>query len=714
MSNKKIIFAAAFFLINYQFALAQILPPPLATPQTAETLAKNIEQIAEKTPVSRERREQAYAKLLEGQRYIWNANPRNVNPKMRSAAAMTNAAQLARQALQKAVELDPMLAEGYTALAELAKNAPPYNIEESILLADIAVKVDKNNFGGHYILAQLYTFKSLLNRGILDANFAQKAIIEWNEIARLDSRNAEAYAFLSELYARTKKPEEQINALRNWVAASAPVSDGFYGRIFKGEDLAPENASLKLGAALIKAKQTGEAIEILSRLIADEPENQEAVELLTQAVVSVDESSATIAAEALQQAVNTNTENTSLIVLLAQLKSQTGKIDEAAKLLRDASAKIAEKDKSSAANLQVALGDLYVEKNRLDDAVETFQTALTTRGIGGATEAITDDERDFAIRVYNKIIETYKKANRLDEAKAAIERARIVLGNADLFADKKLISLYLETGKKQEALQAVRSLRARNADDYSLLRLEATLLTEDGKVDEAIALVKSLIGKVKPPAKTNPNGGQENGDKILTVGSPMYDDFSNYLFISTLYSQAKRGREAVEAVNQALTAAQSEDRKQIARLTLASVQQTTGDFQSAEATLRGILKESPQNPVALNNLGYFLTERGERLDEALQLIKQAVEIDSGNPSYLDSLGWVYFKLGKLDDAEKYLKNALRIDDSSTTIQEHLGDVYQKQGKDELAKTVWQKALSLASDAEDISRLKTKLDAKNPK
>ncbi len=705
MKKELFLSAVVIILSGLSAAIAQTsLPSP--TPKISEIVSKNLEQITDKTPIPRERREQAYLKLLEGQRFIWIASH------SRSETVVTNGARQAKQSLQKAVELDPTLAEGYTALAELSKNTPPYDIDESILLANIAVKIDTDNFGGHQILAQLYTFKSQLNRGVLDVNQTQKAIAEWKEIARLDPRNAEAHAFLSEFYARTNKSDEGILALRKWVAAAAPINNGFYGRIFQGESLLPENASLKLGAALTKAKKTREAIEILSLSVADNPDNEEAVALLQQAVESADENSAALAIESLQQAVYANSENMSLVILLAQVQARTGKVDEAAKILRDTSAKLSEKDKISAGYLQVVLGDIFAQKERVEEAVKAFQTALTIRGIG-ETEAILDDERDFAIRVFDKMIETYKKANRPNDAKAVIDRARVVLGKSDLFADKKLISLYRETGKKPEALQAIRALRARNADDYALLRLEATTLTEMGKVDEAVALVKSLIGKKMSSA--NPSvASRKNGEDLINVASPMADDFSNYLFISSLYSQAKRGKEAVEAVNQALTSAQSLDRKEIAKLTLATVQQSAGDYSGAETTLREILKQSPQNPIALNNLGYFLAERGEKLNEALDLVKKAVELNPTNPSYLDSLAWTYFKLGQLDEAEKYLKDALRIDDSSTTLNEHLGDVYQKQGKLELAKSAWQKALNLTIEAEEINRLKTKLNIKSLK
>jgi predicted Zn-dependent protease len=198
------------------------------------------------------------------------------------------------------------------------------------------------------------------------------------------------------------------------------------------------------------------------------------------------------------------------------------------------------------------------------------------------------------------------------------------------------------------------------------------------------------------------------GTESITIAVPASDAFSNYLFISNLYSQANRGKEAVDAANEAYTVARGSERKQIARLTLATAQQMSNDFKGAETTLRELLKETPGNPIAMNNLGYFLLERDERIDEAFDLIQQAVKIDPTNPSYLDSLGWAYFKLAKFPEAEKYLKEALRFDTSSGTIHEHLGDVYQKQGKADLAKTAWTRAASLFSDATDVTRVKKKL------
>lgn len=465
-------------------------PPPAAKPaaKLSELLAQNLEK-SKQTEITRERREQSYAKLLEAQRYYWNASPARMQNRVAGGTA------LAKQSLQKAVELNPFLAEAYTALAELAITMPPSDVDEAITLASMAAKLDRNNFGAHRIMARLYTFKSRSRNGNIDPNYAQKAIAEWKEVARLDSRNAEAWAFLSELYDKTNNQEERIESLRKWVASAAPIDTQFYRNWMGGqENLSPETASMKLGGALLKTGKTREALEIISRMVADDPENNEAIEMLREAVEFGDREGAAIAVESLQQAVFANPDNPALIILLAETQARAGKFEEASKVLQTASAKLAENDKVSAANLQVALGDLLSKAKRTDEAIAAYQKSLTLRGVKN-NEAVAEDERDFVISVFEKMIQTYKTANRPNDVKLIIERARQVLGKNDLFADRQTISFYRESGMKQEALQSVRALRARRPDDYGILRLEATILTENGKVDEAVALVKSLIKK---------------------------------------------------------------------------------------------------------------------------------------------------------------------------------------------------------------------------
>ncbi len=662
-------------------------PVPINTPapKLSETLSRNLESLP--TDVPREKREQAFAKLLEGQRYMWALK--------RSRTQATLNGRLAKQAFQRAVELDPTLAEGYTALAELSWNLPPNDLDEALRLAMISVNIDKNNFGANRILARGYTLKSRLSRGELDKENAGKAIASWKEITRLDPRNAEAWAFLSEL--NKDDSASRIDALKNWLASAQPVDAFFYRTLMGGQaDLAPEGAAGKLGAALVDANRIPEAVEVLNQVVADNPDSSEGIENLGRALDAADAKTANSSVQAIQQAIYANPGNMQLILLLAKVQARAGKSAETGKFLNETVARLAQQDKAAAAGLQVSLGEIYRESDRFDDAVSEFRSALLTRGVAG-DKVVGDDERDFAVYVYERIILTYKIANRFDDAKAAILASQKVVGDEDSFADRQMIALYRESGRKQDALQAVKYARLRFPQDYGFLRSEAMVLTELGRVDEGVAIVRTLIGKQNPKSP-----------------SIMYDDFSNHLFIAILYGEAKRGKDAVAAANQALAVAGDEERKQIALLTLATGQQVSGDFPAAESTLRGILKQTPQNPIALNNLGYFLVERNEKLDEALKLIQQALEIDPDNSSYLDSLGWVYFKLGDNELAEQNLKKALKLDPSSATLHDHLGDVYHKQGKLELAHEMWQRALGFSSDAQQIGTLKQKLAGKKSK
>ena len=676
------------------------MPSPSPTPRVSDQLSRVLESMRPESSTPREQKEKAYAKLLEGQRYVWSGD------RLRSAVGRQNNVRLAKQAFQQSVELDPFLSEGYTALAELAINGQPQDADEAIRLALLSVKVNPNNFGARRILGRLYTFQSRISGGKFQPAAGGKAIDEWKHVVRLDPRNAEAWALLSELYDKTGKTEEQIDALKKWLSSASPVESRFYQMLMSGANLAPESASVKLGTALMKVGRTKEAIETLSLLVADDPENFAGVDLLRDAIENANPATAGIAIESLKQAVYSNPGNLPLINLLAQVQARLGRMDEATKLLRDTSARVLSTDRTMASMLHVTLGDLMARADKPQEAVAAYEAAMTARGLTDEAPA-GDDEREFAMHVFGKMIQTLKNADRLGEAKDVIERSRKLFGDSDLFADRELISLLRETGNRAEALAAVKAVRTRMPNDYGFLRLEATLLTETGKVDEGVALIKKIMdaGSAAPAVTTS--GTALNGDSVA-IAVPGSDAFSNYLFISGLYTQANRGKEAADAANQAYAVARGAERKQIARLTLATAQQMSGNVKAAEATLRELLKETPGNPIALNNLGYFLLDRDDKVVEAFDLIQQAVKIDPTNPSYLDSLGWAYFRMGKLTEAEANLKAALRLNSGSGTIHEHLGDVYQKQGKLDLAKASWTRAMNLFSDPEDLARVKKKL------
>jgi len=121
-----------------------------------------------------------------------------------------------------------------------------------------------------------------------------------------------------------------------------------------------------------------------------------------------------------------------------------------------------------------------------------------------------------------------------------------------------------------------------------------------------------------------------------------------------------------------------------------------------EDDLRHVLKLNPDNHVALNALGYTLTDRTDRHQEALELIQKALTFKPDDPFYLDSLGWVYYRLGDLESAVKYLKQAVELQDDVEFIA-HLGEVLWQQGKHTEAKKVWQQGLKQTQDNELLNK-----------
>jgi pentatricopeptide repeat protein len=98
-----------------------------------------------------------------------------------------------------------------------------------------------------------------------------------------------------------------------------------------------------------------------------------------------------------------------------------------------------------------------------------------------------------------------------------------------------------------------------------------------------------------------------------------------------------------------------------------------------------------------------MAERGINLDTALKMSIISNEEDPENSSYLDTLGWIYYKLGKYDEALDYIDKAIDFDESNATLMDHLADVYFKMGNVDKAISLWQEALEIDNSMEDVKK-----------
>lgn len=161
-----------------------------------------------------------------------------------------------------------------------------------------------------------------------------------------------------------------------------------------------------------------------------------------------------------------------------------------------------------------------------------------------------------------------------------------------------------------------------------------------------------------------------------------------YIFEAELLINAKQAEPAKALLTSALLAyPQSIDLLYSRAMLFADQQQ----YQAMENDLRKILEIDTNNAMALNALGYTLADRGERVEEAIILIKKALALKPDDAAIMDSLGWAYYRKGDLSTAQQYLQKAYQLIQDEE-IAAHLGEVLWMSGHQLEAKRIWKQAL----------------------
>ena len=132
-------------------------------------------------------------------------------------------------------------------------------------------------------------------------------------------------------------------------------------------------------------------------------------------------------------------------------------------------------------------------------------------------------------------------------------------------------------------------------------------------------------------------------------------------------------------------------------------------WEDSKKILIKLISENPNDAYALNYLSYSMAIRNEDLIKAKKLIKKALEIDKNNGFFLDTLGWIQFKLNDVDKAVRSLQLAIEFEPNNSEIIDHLGDIYYKIGRKKEAIYEWKRALIGNADDELKKDIKSKLD-----
>jgi tetratricopeptide (TPR) repeat protein len=132
------------------------------------------------------------------------------------------------------------------------------------------------------------------------------------------------------------------------------------------------------------------------------------------------------------------------------------------------------------------------------------------------------------------------------------------------------------------------------------------------------------------------------------------------------------------------------------------------NYEKSDADFRKALEISKDEPQVLNYLGYSFIDRHVNIDEAITMVKRAVELKPNDGYIIDSLAWAYYNLGDYEQALTNQERAVELTPSDAIIAEHLGDIYWRVGRKFEAGFQWQHAIDNQPDPADLSRIQDKL------
>ncbi|MDR9418321.1 tetratricopeptide repeat protein [Gracilimonas sp.] len=353
-------------------------------------------------------------------------------------------------------------------------------------------------------------------------------------------------------------------------------------------------------------------------------------------------------------------DNLEMLNLLGQYYARSGKTAEAKETLNDALERNA-RDPQSLINL----AGIYLDEQKWDSA-GTLLTDFVSDPLNAAEEKM-----NIARFLYSRVQEQDQNIHLKVETERVLDAFTATeqdFGPAFTLAGQ----YYSQTAQPEKALENLEQANQLLPQDEMAWRQRLQLLLQ-----------------------------QERYEEVTEVGSQAHervpDDAFIQFFVGSAYMLLENNQEAERWLENASRAPARRPFKSAIYSTLGDVRSNLGEHQSSDESYELALRYDPDNDNAMNNYAYNLSVRGENLERAKELALKAIEVAPENASYLDTVGWVYFKLGDYDRAQRFIKASIDTGVASAEVLEHMGDVYEQLGDMEQAREWWQQALEKDPD-----------------
>jgi tetratricopeptide (TPR) repeat protein len=375
------------------------------------------------------------------------------------------------------------------------------------------------------------------------------------------------------------------------------------------------------------------------------------------------------------------------IIAKAELASARLQWDRAIQLYREAY----EIDKSMIVALEKAT-ELALRSNKLQTARELYGQLVK---IDGRNVEYLSAYADLIIM-----------EERYDEATEIIDKIMEIEGNnKDRLFQSGII--FYQKGQLTYALEFF--IKAYNADnqDVHILHFISTVYFELDQPDSGKVFAVKLI-ELDPEdprgfinsalAEMNKNQFQEAVNILLAVVDTFKSEYAIQYLLGNAFYQQKNNEEALIFLNRALNI--SPNSRNVLH-TLAIIHDAMLLWPKSDSLYENLINSDSTDAQAYNNYAYSLVERDERLEFALQIAMQAITLAPKNAAYLDTYGWILFKLGKNDDALNYIQHSIELENTNGVVLEHLGDVLMRVNRKNDALEYYRKAFEFDNNNDTL-------------
>jgi tetratricopeptide (TPR) repeat protein len=310
----------------------------------------------------------------------------------------------------------------------------------------------------------------------------------------------------------------------------------------------------------------------------------------------------------------------------------------------------------------VMLSDIYIKETQWDSA-RTLLTSVTADTLVSPADKIEISR--YLFRQFNQDTSNTDLRKLMGTVLDTFTKTHPDFGPAHTIS----ADFFVQTNQPGKALQALKKTNQLIPENDAAWRQRVQMLYVDGQYTQTIQVGKKANQYVP-------------------------DDAFIHFFIGSSYLIDQQSDSAVSWLQQASRLPARKPFKSVIFGSLGDAYSDLNQWEQAKQAYEEAIRLDENNDNALNNYAYYLSTRGEQLKYAQTLAERALEIRPSNPSYLDTLGWIYYKLEEYDNALRYIKAAAKTGQASATVLEHMGDVYHKMDEQKLAREYWQKALDM--------------------